>query len=172
MVNKKGTLALSIRAIVIIVLAMTILGLGLGFVKGLFGKITEIGVGVTEEIRTKILDDLRAGNKRLSFPTPEVSIERGTSKTLAIGVMNNAAYPLSFTLEIAESQNPDELTNEFLYTIETEELGIGQVNVFPIRLEADSAKRGTALYKIKIIDQSEDHVGEEYASKTFFVTVI
>ena len=37
---KKGSLNLSIQAIVIIVLAMTILGLGLGFVRGQFQQIT------------------------------------------------------------------------------------------------------------------------------------
>ena len=40
--NKKGALELSINAIVIVILAMTLLGLGLGFVRGMFGKITGI----------------------------------------------------------------------------------------------------------------------------------
>jgi hypothetical protein len=35
--NKRASLEISIQAIVIVVLAMTILGLGLAFVKGRFG---------------------------------------------------------------------------------------------------------------------------------------
>ena len=40
MMNKKGALELSINAIVILIIAITMLGLGLGFVRGMFGKIS------------------------------------------------------------------------------------------------------------------------------------
>ena len=36
--NKRASLEMSIQAIVIVVLAMTLLGLGLGFIKGMFGN--------------------------------------------------------------------------------------------------------------------------------------
>ena len=36
--DKKGALELSINAIVILIIAITMLGLGLGFVRGMFGK--------------------------------------------------------------------------------------------------------------------------------------
>jgi hypothetical protein len=36
--NKKGALALSINAIVILIIAITMLGLALGFTRGMFGK--------------------------------------------------------------------------------------------------------------------------------------
>jgi hypothetical protein len=36
--NKKGSLDISIQAIVILVMAMAVLGLGLGFIRGLIGK--------------------------------------------------------------------------------------------------------------------------------------
>ena len=37
--NKKASLEMSIQAIVIVVLAMTLLGLGLGFIRGMFKNI-------------------------------------------------------------------------------------------------------------------------------------
>jgi len=55
--NKRASLEISIQAIVIVVLAMTILGLGLGFVRGLFKNITSTTEDVTEQVRQKILDD-------------------------------------------------------------------------------------------------------------------
>ena len=59
MMNKKGDLNLSIQAIVIVVIAFVVLGLGLGFVRGQFKSIQETSTGVQEQIRQQILEDLR-----------------------------------------------------------------------------------------------------------------
>ena len=66
--NKRASLEISIQAIVIVVLAMTILGLGLGFVRGLFKNISSTTEDVTEQVRQKILDDLITGDKKFHFP--------------------------------------------------------------------------------------------------------
>ena len=86
--QKKGALELSINAIVIIVLAMTLLGLGLGFIRSQFTSIGEIGTGVQEQIKQQILEDLRTGNKKLSFPTSEVHINRRDASVIAMGIKN------------------------------------------------------------------------------------
>ena len=72
MFNKSGSLEISIQAIVIVVLAMTLLGLGLGFVKGLFGDITATTTSVTAQIKERVLDDLIQGDKKISFPETEI----------------------------------------------------------------------------------------------------
>ena len=77
MKNKKGSLNLSIQAIVIVVIAFVVLGLGLSFVRGQFKSITETSTGVQEQIRQQILEDLRTGDKKLSFPATTLSIEKG-----------------------------------------------------------------------------------------------
>mgnify|MGYP001617686098 CR=1 FL=1 len=105
--NKRASLEISIQAIVIVVLAMTILGLGLGFVRGLFKNITSTTEDVTEQVRQKILDDLITGDKRISFPKTEVSIERGGSTILSIGVRNKNNQELKYKLKFCAVSAPD-----------------------------------------------------------------
>ena len=66
--GKKASLELSIQTIIIVVLAMTLLGLGLGFIRNMFGGIGGISEDVTEQVRQKILDDLIQGDIKISFP--------------------------------------------------------------------------------------------------------
>ena len=50
MTSKKAAMELSINAIVILIIAITMLGLGLGFVRGMFGKIsTQVEEQVAQE---------------------------------------------------------------------------------------------------------------------------
>jgi len=71
MLNKRASLEISIQAIVIIVLAMTLLGLGLGFIRKQFSGLQNIQEDVTEQVRQKILDDLITNDKKISFSTPK-----------------------------------------------------------------------------------------------------
>ena len=105
--NKRASLEISIQAIVIVVLAMTILGLGLGFVRGLFKNITGTTEDVTEQVRQKILDDLITGDKKISFPKTEVSIDKGGSTVLSVGVRNKENSPLNYKLKFCAVSAPD-----------------------------------------------------------------
>src|SRR3990167_3179602 len=105
--SRKASLELSVNAIVIIVLAMTLLGLGLGFIRSQFGEITEIGTGVQEQIKQQILEDLRTGNKKLSFPTSEVQMGRRDDTVIAMGIKNVESKSINFGIEIKPVGNPE-----------------------------------------------------------------
>src|SRR3989338_6840926 len=98
--RKRGGLDLSIQTIVIVVLAMTLLGLGLGFIRNQFKNLSETTISVQDQIRQQILDDLRVGNKKLSFPTGNVLLSSGDSKDLAVGVQNLEDQPITFELKM------------------------------------------------------------------------
>ena len=100
--SKKAALELSINAIVIVILAMTLLGLGLTFVRGMFEDITETTGSVQESVREQILEDLRTGDKKLSFPSSSVDVEGGDERTLAIGVKNTNARDINFIIEFCK----------------------------------------------------------------------
>ena len=99
--NKKASLEMSIQAIVIVVLAMTLLGLGLGFIKGMFRNITSTTEDVSEQVRQKVLDDLIQGDKKISFPKSEIIVNKGESTVLTVGIRNknndNLKYKIRFT---------------------------------------------------------------------------
>ncbi|MBR9699750.1 hypothetical protein GOV09_04805 [Candidatus Woesearchaeota archaeon] len=187
--NKKAALELSINAIVIVILAMTLLGLGLGFVRNMFSDITDTTGSVQDQMREQILDDLRRGDKKLSFPSQRIDIEGGDEEIIAIGVKNTDADVLNFKIEMKEIVNDVEdnrpsdsslSTSEtgyaFFWDTTTQILAPGESNVFGITLKADRTATGTKLFKIKIMDKGDDINSalddEEYTSKTFFVKFI
>ena len=96
--NKRASLELSIQAIVIVVLAMTILGLGLGVVRSIFVGIKNTGEQLTEQIKTQIQEDLRTGDKKVSFPQSEIKLDKGESVVLGIGIYNKKDTPLHYKM--------------------------------------------------------------------------
>lgn len=106
--KKKGSLELSINTIVIVVLALTLLGLGLAFIRGQIQNISGTTGAVQEQIKQQILDDLRTGNKPLSFPTNEISLQSKDQTNLAIGVKNTGDSTLRFKIIIKDLNMPAE----------------------------------------------------------------
>ncbi len=118
--SKRSSLSISINAIVIIVLAMTFLGLGLGFVRNMFSGITETTFTVQDQIKQQILDDLRTGDKKLSFPTNELQIVHGDAKVLAIGIKNTEVSALDFQVGINSPYLPSTLSQNSVFKLPEE----------------------------------------------------
>lgn len=177
--KKRASLELSINAIIIVVLAMTLLGLGLTFIRGQIKKIQETTITVQEQVKEQILDDLRRGDKRLSFPSTRISVDSSDKKDLAIGVKNTGDSDLNFNIEIHKKDatssaggfvNQDPLTNEdgtFFWDNSDQTLEPGESRVIGILHQAETTKN-TYLYKLVIRNLNDD---SEYDSKSFFVTV-
>jgi hypothetical protein len=183
--HKKASLNLSIQAIVIIVLAMTLLGLGLGFVRTQFEQFTDTTLTVQEQTRQGILDDLRVGNKKLSFPTERIKATPGSKKDLAIGIKNTEDEEIKFKIKIEQRQlSADATTTSFVpltsgtdgtgffWDDSEQRLGPGESRVYGVLHTSESSK-DTYLYKIRIVLIADDQgtEGDDFDSKTFFVTV-
>ena len=177
--DKRASLNMAIEVIVVVVIAMTLLGLGLGFVRNQFSSITETTLTVQEQIKNQILDDLRVGNKKLSFPTERVTVQSGQKKDLAIGVQNLEDSAIRFKITIQSRQSdgtfkdvsPLTTGEGFFWDNTPQTLGLGEARVYGILLQAPTNK-DTYLYKIKVeeLDSGNVVIGE-YDSKSFFVTV-
>jgi hypothetical protein len=105
--NRKASLELSIRAIVIVILAMTLLGLGLGFIRTMFKDISGITTDVSEQIRQQILDDLITNDKRVSFPKTQILIDKGGSEIITVGIRNKQDNKLYYDMEFKAISDPD-----------------------------------------------------------------
>lgn len=105
--NKKASLEISIQAIVIVVLAMTLLGLGLGFVRNMFKNIGSTTEDVTEQVRQKILDDLITGDKKISFPKTEIAVDKGGSTVLTVGIRNKKDTSLNYMIRFTPVGGPN-----------------------------------------------------------------
>ncbi|MBS3169836.1 hypothetical protein J4210_05090 [Candidatus Woesearchaeota archaeon] len=172
--GKKGSLNLSIEAIVIIVIAFVVLGLGLGFVRNQFGSFTDLGQQVTEQVRQQITDDLSRGDKKLSFPISEISLGKKEAKVTALGIKNVKAGTLKYEILIeAKGGAPifgSEITDNFLYTVDIEELQPTETRIIPIRFTSETIS-GTGQFKVSIYDVTDETQKTLYDSKNFFITV-
>jgi hypothetical protein len=178
--SKKSSLNISINAIVIIVLAMTFLGLGLGFVRNMFSDIGGTTTQVQEQIKQQILDDLRTGDKKLSFPTTQVKVGSKEETIISIGVKNTGDTTLYFEIDIFEDEDEAEpstsaadtdVNGAFFWDDSEQQLDPGESNVFGIKYFAPTPK-STYLFKLKITDVSPDADTDVYSTKSFFIRVI
>ncbi|MFC1686748.1 hypothetical protein ACFL0E_00115 [Nanoarchaeota archaeon] len=182
--GKKGSLNLSIQAIVIIVIAFVILGLGLSFVRSQFKSMEETSSSVQDQIKEQILDDLRTGNKKLSFPTTEIKMSTSASKVIAVGIKNTKDKTLNFKISFEDlstgtkctgagidtpSTTPSASCASFFWDNSVLTLSAGEANVYSIKYFSPS-KQGSYLHKMVINDQDSTATNKEYASRNFFVT--
>ena len=181
--QRKGSLNLSIQAIVIVVIAFVVLGLGLGFVRNTFKDISGTSSSVQEQIRQQILEDLRTGNKKLSFPATTLNIEKGNSQDIAIGVKNVNNAELEFRVDIATiKQQGSSLTEADLLTegqvqffLNNGPFTLGSTNAeaYNIKISAEG-DTGTYLIRLVITDNGvldDDGNPTIYAEKSFFVNI-
>jgi hypothetical protein len=111
--RKKGSLNLSINAIVVLILAITMLGLGLGFMRNMFKKTTSSFDDVAEDLKNEMISEIESGNERLIFNKYDVSMKKSSSKTLYFGVKNDLRDSATFTLL---NDNAPAITNVGEYT--------------------------------------------------------
>src|SRR3989338_9638024 len=86
--HKKAALELSINAIVVLILAITILGLGIGFIKGQFGGLSEQFTQVRSEIKDQLISKIKDSGDLLVFNRAELEASIGKKDTFYIGIKN------------------------------------------------------------------------------------
>lgn len=104
--NKKASLEISIQAIVIVVLAMTLLGLGLGFIKGMFGGITDISRATFDKVADQLQRDLTNTDQKLIFSQTKIALQRGRSELFGWGIRNDQNARLDYMAEFAAIKCP------------------------------------------------------------------
>lgn len=112
MKSKRGTLNISIEAIVIVVIAMTILGLALGFVKGLFGDIGGLSESTFNKISEDLNTNLATSEAPLLFSNTKLTISRGDDSLQGIGVRNDGKTPLKYGVKIETFSCPEDAKEE------------------------------------------------------------
>jgi hypothetical protein len=184
--DKKGSLELSIRAIVIVVLAMTLLGLGLAFVKNIFGSAEELSATSFDKISDQLQRDLVNVDEKLVFSQTKVSIDKGKSSLLGWGIRNENNAPFKYWAEFIPIKcpgicpsakelneewftfkyNPDGNISSLLYSIETADQSVKRVDLSIPR----NAAPGLYLFDLSVYEEKglEDI---KYASTEIFLTV-
>ena len=84
--NKKGSLSLSINAIVILILAITMLALGIGFIKNLF---PDISAKVQEKVTDENEPPIPSRDNPITFSRDNVIGVKGDSEFIKVSVYCN-----------------------------------------------------------------------------------
>lgn len=180
--NKKGALELSITAIVVLIIAITVLGLAIFFIKNLFGGATEIFTGEFSKIKETLKTNLEESGEALAFSIgSELELRKGERKDFYIAVLNSASdhacyqvavfclRPFSSTNEVCNAdeglvggkfEGQEATTNKwFPKLLDTFDIPGGETAVNPITLQIANAPADTYLMEIKVFraasEQSE-----------------
>ena len=176
--HKKGSLEISIQAIIIIVLGMTLLGLGLGFVKSQFAIIEQTGTQVQNQVAEQIIGQLRASGEQISFAR-KVNLNRGDEEVLTLGVQNVGSKELFFKLHLEfDKTNSDPGSEDFVLLYEQECLSLlpADADVYGIDIKTPRIT-GTFALRADIQRYTDntcataDPTQPRYATKLSFISV-
>lgn len=179
MMNKKGSLNLSINAIVVLILAITMLGLGLTFMKTMFGKVTTQFEDISSELENEVIKKLESSSSRLEFNKYLVEMKRGETKSLYYGIYNNLAAEETFTVT-AECDDAIKTVSKpldiVLSTFPTQSIDLNKAKVSPLKVSIDS-NQGIDTYacQIKIMYDRLDGATTTptvYSKKDFTIRVV
>jgi len=99
--NKKGALELSITAIVVLIIAITVLGLAIFFIKNLFGESTELLTGQLAQIKDQLRANMEESGELVVFSKgTEFKLKRGERFGFHIGVRNTESNDLCFRIAV------------------------------------------------------------------------
>ncbi|MEK6835962.1 MAG: hypothetical protein AABX55_02980 [Nanoarchaeota archaeon] len=150
--GKKGALELSVNTIVVIVIGVTLLTLGLLFVRGLFGKITDLSGDIFDTAEASIGDIGHTGT--YNSPT-SITIEQGRKKTFNIFVSHDGsagAGPKTFTLTLTPNGNFEDDVISKIISPSSVTLNEGKESTFIIQViaTADAPLTLDASYQTKV----------------------
>ena len=178
--NKRAALEMGITTIVVVILAMTLLGLGLGFIRNMFSDIGSVSKEVNDQTKQKILDDLITSDKKVSFPSTDIKLDKGDDQIMTVGIRNKPDTPLCYKIifEGVEDNegNPFDTDEWFKYTPgpddDCEAVEPADSIVKNIQLKVPrSATAGTYLLQFQVVDDDAPAGENAYERKDLFITV-
>ncbi len=86
--QKKSALNLSINAIVILILAITMLGLGLSFMRNIFGSATKEFEEVGGTVKKQMIEQMKESDNTIDLSRPKVDLKAGEDTQIFIGFKN------------------------------------------------------------------------------------
>jgi hypothetical protein len=189
--GKKGALELSINAIVVLILAITILGLGIAFIRGQFGALQEQFTGVSAEVKSELTNKLKSSGELVALPQNEIDVTAGKVKTVDFGVQNAKPYTVCILTSVRclDAQTPDEnapdqcapgvpkgaivggqgfqsgQSKKWVSIREAHKVEAGAVDVLPMNIQVSGAKKDTYFMELIVAEKlAQDPTAPEEAA--------
>lgn len=191
---KKKGLEIGVNAIVVLVFAVTVLGLGLAFIKGAFNQLTGDFAAVSDAVKDQIREEVESTNSLLAFNAVDLNVKRSKSTNAYFGVKNELDQELTFKIEgggvlasdgswvtkesviscfdaIDASARATASRDVTFDTFENIRIAKGDVAFSKLIIKVSSAAKPTT-YSCAMVIKNPKAVAEElYARKDFFITV-
>jgi hypothetical protein len=86
--QKRGALELSINAIVVLILAITMLGLGLGFMRNMFGQTSSQFDEIAGDMKNQIIEEIKSSGERLILNKYDITMKKSETIEVYYGIRN------------------------------------------------------------------------------------
>jgi hypothetical protein len=106
--KKKADLSLSVNAIVILVLAITMLSLGLMFINNIFGGVLDKFKNVNKQMEEQLIERLKTSSERLVIEQQSFDVKKGSRTKFHYGLKNDLGDAQNF--EIINKDNPNPIS--------------------------------------------------------------
>jgi hypothetical protein len=188
--GKKADLSLSINAIVILILAITMLGLGLAFLRGTFKKTTEQFAEVSGTVKEQIVDEIKSkGEKLFVRGAPELDVKKGETKEVFYGIKNVLESTRVFTIAASCTESIGNVCTATagtlpacssivaLETLATRSVSSGDFAVLPLRIKitpdapVDTYSCFMSLTYAAATGETCPTGGCQYARSDFFIKI-
>jgi len=152
MENKKGALELSINAIVIIVIAITVLGLSLVFVRQMFVETSETTFSVMKGTDLTKLVNPPSRDNALTVTPASIELRRSETKEVGVAFMNTEPSGYTYSLSVDDTSGSN---LGFIYSIpgnilQPDEIGYWKIVVKPASTGTSTTSVGTYIVTVKI----------------------
>ncbi len=102
--NKKGAIELSMTTIIVIVIGITILSLGLVWIRSVFSDVTELSSGAFEQGETQIAEIFGGTDQPVALSPSETSLSQGETTTATLAINNLGSTEVSGVYAEAETK--------------------------------------------------------------------
>ncbi len=175
---KKGNLNLSINSIVVLILAITMLGLGLAFMRNIFGDATEQFETVSEEMQTEMADQMKDAREPVDLNIHRVELGENEEETIYMGVRNDRGSQREFRIPTWDDLGEED---DFQCRGDSDVININypegerwidgdEVDVLPVRIEGV----GSGTCRVRFFAEKGDEDGTEFnriGSRTVYIEV-
>ena len=189
--SKKAGLQVSINAIVILIFAITILSLGIVFIKNMFSKVSGQFEDVTQQTRDALIEKLRSSSERLALNVEDITLKPGEEKNIYFALKNELDDKHTFSIfgsgnidntgewsgddsvvkcYDSTSESADLTKIEFL-TAKKRTLEPGDIKVLKLIIKVKPDTTVASYSCAMIIKDPSQEQDKVYARKDFYITI-
>lgn len=167
-INRKGAIEMSMTTIIIVILGVTLLSLGLMFVRNIFGGMSETTDSVLGSSESMVNELFGESDAILSMRPDSVTVKQGDTSTMKLYVRNTGNDPATFTLSMEITDGPSTTAPWIRLGTKSKQLQPGQAWQKAITLVPTKTDAKPGIYSITINCAGPACEGESF---DFTVTV-